>query len=132
MTVSWHLLCKNPLAIEAYYESVPTLDDFDVHEISLRRDGPLLTFAGDLARFADHPSQRWDSTANRVRLILSLWGVSELTLRGWDTTNHGSLSIAPGPSSGLTFSFAGPTIECSGVCDFAMIAKITAYKNSEG
>jgi hypothetical protein len=126
---SWHILCENPKAIEAYYDSVPPLDDFDVHEISLLRDGPSLTFAGDVARFADKPSPRWDSNTNRVRLILSLWTVSELSLNGWATTNIGTLLLARA-DTGLTFRFANTDMQCSGNCEFAMIDQISGYTDA--
>ena len=126
MNSSWHNLCENPKAIEAYYDSVPMLVDFDVHEISLLRDGPSITFAGDLAGFADKPSPRWDSSANRVRLILSLWTVSDLSINGWSTTNMGSLSLIRA-DTGLKFEFTNVNMQCSGSCEFVMIDQISGY-----
>ena len=131
MESSWHLLCENPRAIDAYYDIPPTLDDFDVHEVSLMREGPSLTFAGDLSRFADRPSQRWDASANRVRLILSLWNITNLSLTGWATANVGSLSIAPMATSALSFTFRSASFQCSGKCEFAMIDQITAYTDGQ-
>ena len=126
MNSSWHTLCENPKAIEAYYDSVPTLVDFDVHEISLMRDGPSITFSGDLARFADNPSPRWDSSTNRVRLILSLWTVSDLSINGWSTTNVGTLSLNRA-DTGLKFQFTNVSMQCSGNCEFVMIDQISGY-----
>jgi hypothetical protein len=131
MESSWHLHCENPKAIEAFYETPPTLDDFDVHEVSLMRDGPSLTYAGDLSRFADRPSQRWDASANRVRLILSLWNISNLSLTGWATTNIGALKLAPGTDSSLSFTFRSDSFSCSGNCEFAMIDQVRAYTDGE-
>ena len=129
MNSSWHILCENPKAIEAYYDSVPSLEGFDVHEISLMRDGPSITLAGDLARFADKPSPRWDSSANRVRLVLSLWTVSDLSIKGWATTNVGTLSLNRA-DSGLAFQFANADMECSGRSHFAMIDQISGYTDA--
>lgn len=124
---SWHLLCENPKAIEAYYDIPPTLDSFDVHEVALMRDGPSITFSGDLSRFANRPSQRWDAAANCMRLILSLWDIADVSLNGWATTNVGTLQLTRAESGGLSFTFRSESFICSGKCKFAMIDKITAY-----
>ena len=90
---SWTEHLHNPLALSGYFNSRDGLDDVEVHECVLHRDGPHLRLRFDLSRFPDRPSPRWGASANRAQVTMAFWGVGEFDLRGAGTEMVGALTI---------------------------------------
>lgn len=123
---SWTEHLDNPKALSGYFSSREGLDDVDLHECSLDRDGPLLRLRFDLSRFPDKPSSRWDASANRAQATLAFWFVGDVDLRGYGTTMVGTLTVEPRGQL-LDVRFHSPACVLSFTCVLARLDKLVGY-----
>ena len=124
--MSWNDLTLNPRVILGYYSAPPELDDVEVLSLSLRRDGPLLEMVVGLPSFPDRPSPRWEASANTVQATFRFFGLREVSITGWGTSNVGHLSISP-VAGGMRFEFRSGAASCVGASDFFDIEGVSAY-----
>lgn len=122
----WPLRCENPEAIGRLYDSVADLDQVELHELMLQRDGPRLQLRFELPRFPDHPPTRWHADANVVQVTLDLWMIEDFALEGWQTSNVGVFALTPSPE-GLQVSFTTSNLRLRARCVAARIAKVSEY-----
>lgn len=106
------------------------LEEVDLHEVALQRDGPRLQLRFDLPRFPDHPPARWHADANAVQVTVDFWMIEELIVNGWGTTNTGVLTLRPS-SDGLRVSFAASGASLSCRCSVARIVRVSEYTIEE-
>lgn len=95
----------------------------------MHRDGPTLELLVELPRFPDRPSPRWPAGANTAHSKLRFFGLREVTVSGWGTTNVGALLIED-EGGAVRFRFESTMARLSGVAEFFDVASITAYIKS--
>jgi hypothetical protein len=127
----WYTLCANPQAIEQLYTIPPTLNTVELHELSMLRDGPQMQLRLELPTFPDRPPPKWPSKANVVQMTLDVWGVTELELAGWGTTNRGVLLLTQRENDMLRFTFTSATLRLSGQCIAMRISHFSPYMKKE-
>jgi hypothetical protein len=95
MTTAWLDLLSDASAIRAIFgDQIPTLEDIDVHEVVLHRDGPRVLLRFDLQQFPTNPPRKWELAGfNRVQLKLLAVGVRELSIVGLQSECKLSLSL---------------------------------------
>lgn len=75
--------------------AAPSLDEIILHEISLRRDGPIIVVRFDLNEYAEVPPKKWvDNGFNRVNITLMAIAVSSVSLFGWDNELVSSIELS--------------------------------------
>ena len=93
----WPELLADPRTIRAIFGEAPSLDQVELHSITLRRDGPTVALNVVLAEseFPPFPSRKWrEAGFNRVALEILCIGVRALEIRGLETTPIFDLKIA--------------------------------------
>lgn len=75
-----HLI--NPQAVAGLYDDAPPLEDFVLRELRLERRGPSCVVRGDLARFPDHPRERWETGADTLEIRFSLSAIEDFSAEG--------------------------------------------------
>lgn len=126
----WYQLCENAQAIEQLYITPPALDQVEMFEVCVQRDGPHLQLRVELPTFPDKPPARWPAGANAVQVTLDLWGMTDVELAGWGTTNAGTLTLARADDGRVRFAFVSASSRLTGSCLVARIAGFSAYTNS--
>jgi hypothetical protein len=122
----WWELALNPRVVTAYYSSPPELRGVEIHSISLHRDGATLELLAELPGLPDRPSSRWPIGANTAQAGLRFFGLREVTLSGWGTTNVGDLRIESGQGA-IRFQFDCASARLAGVAGFFDVTGITGY-----
>lgn len=125
----WSEACQNPEALRHLYADVPDVNPVEIHEVVIRRDGPLLEVRVQLPTFPDHPPARWPEGANTVQVTIDLWGVSDFEQQGWGTENRGTLALKRLDSGELLFSFESESARLRAKCTLARISRVSAYVN---
>jgi hypothetical protein len=123
----WYTCCENAKAIEALYSVPPDLSLIELHEVLMQRDGPRLQLRFDLPVFPDRPPPRWSDEATVAQATVDFWGVSNLRLEGWETSNRGELTVERLPDGVLLVAFESPVSSLHCRCSLARIASVTAY-----
>jgi len=82
---NWLELVTNPDPIFAIFGSeIPTLDNIDLHEIILHREGPKAILRFDLKDYPKQPPKKWlAGQFNKVQLKLQAFGLQDLKLYGF-------------------------------------------------
>ena len=124
----WYTFCENPQAIVQLYTAPPSLDDVEIHEIIMQRDGPHMQLRVELGTFPDKPPAKWPKEANAIQMTLDVWGVRELDLAGWGTTNRGTLTFSRTGENMVRFAFTSPTLHFTGQCLATRIGHFSAYE----
>ena len=86
MTMQWYELARNPQAIKHLYDEVPPLEEMELINLIINRDGPKVICKMDFPRFADHRPERWEKKSNTVHIELEFWMINELKIEGFTTT----------------------------------------------
>jgi hypothetical protein len=124
----WGDLLVNPRAIEAIFgDQLPGLDNLELHEVVVHRDGPSVRVRFDIEEFPSDPPEKWRKAKhNRVQMEIVCVGVSDLSIQGLATNMMVSLSVE-GESPNLGIQLTGPatTIEFSAM--FVDLSRISAY-----
>jgi hypothetical protein len=109
------------------YQGCPSLDDAYLHEVKLHQDGPHCTLRFNLRDYPNAPPKEWlEKGYNTVQLTMQLWGLKTIEIRGFSTENYVNIHFDRFDQQ-FKFSVTGTT-NISGVADFAMIEKLSAYK----
>ncbi len=122
----WYELTHNPRAITHLYDEVPPLEQMELIEFILKRDGPKLICKMNFPRFADHPPERWHKDYNTVHIELEFWTLSDFSIEGFPTTPMLTFSLeqvgkkiqvcAEAPGCGVRFH-----------CETIFIQKVSGY-----
>jgi hypothetical protein len=124
----WHQLAMNPEALSNLYQSVPELQNVDIHRILLHRDGPVMTISLDLPRFPDKPSRRWHEASNTVQIELDFIGLESIELRGWSTDNIVDIQLNRLPDGKIAINISGAMINLRATCVAFRIQRVNAYQ----
>ena len=122
----WWNLLNNPHVILAYYSQPPELSAVEVHSVRLHRDGPAISITLDMPVYPDKPSTRWPSGANVVQVEFRFFGLHDVRLTRWGTTNIGDFTIEK-VDTGVWFRFDGPNAQLDGVAQFLDIIGVSGY-----
>jgi hypothetical protein len=124
--VSWNELSLNPRVILGYYSAPPELEAVEAHSFLLHRNGPTLEMVVEMATFPDRRSPRWEATANAAQARFRFFGLREVRIEGWGTSNVGRLSMSP-HAGGVRFEFLGGGASCVGVSEHFDITGVSVY-----
>ena len=130
---SWTTLLRRPELIEGLYSTPPSLDDFDLSEVSFDAAQNSCSLRGTLSEFPDFPRTGWEDDANRVGIRLRLEGLEEFEIRGWSFENIVHLSIRllhEGPK--IAVSAEGEQTSLQAVCSTLHLEDLFAYHSVEG
>lgn len=120
----------NKAPILSIFSSPPSLDQVDVHEVRLHRDGPTICVRFDVSSYPEHPPQKWAVAChNRVQVTLRLSDVSGVQMNGWGTNNLCRVELERVGEFAIRFRMVGAEarLECS--CAFIEIENISAYRD---
>ncbi len=93
--ISWtdNLVDASPLS-SIFGTEVPTLNDIDLHEVRLHRDGPRVLLRFDMRDFPARPPQKWIKAGfDRVQIQLIAIGVQSVKISGLQSTIKIDLNI---------------------------------------
>ena len=84
----WTDLLDDPRAIRAIFrDTAPSLDQIELHEVVLDRDGPTAILRFDLAEFPIDPPKKWlEQGCNTVQVRLQAIGVRTVEVQGLVTS----------------------------------------------
>jgi hypothetical protein len=85
--MTWLNCIDNPKSILSIYSVPPELDGVQISGLRLHQDGPRLDMAIQLPIFPDKPPAKWHQDCNTVIVGLDFWGVEDIRIIGWETTN---------------------------------------------
>ena len=99
-----------------------------MHEIAVSSDGPLLTVRFDLPVYPAVPPVKWRAQGfNTVQLVLSLVGVSHLSLDGFATNLVVDIEFPRFDAGSVRFSINSEDVDLQASAVAAYIAKVSAY-----
>jgi hypothetical protein len=130
--MSWAVVLENPKHLSAFYDDFKGLEQFDLHEATFHRDGPMLSVRGDLIRFPDRRSPRWHASVNRVHARISFWGLTTLEIAGCATMVNGTLCASREGASAILFEFVSDCVSIRGVCEFVRLESLNGYVDETG
>lgn len=95
MNVDWIDLLLDAMSLKALFgTSLPSLNNVNLHEITLDRDGPRVLLRFDLDDFPKTPPKKWvDAGYTRVQLVIAAFVVHEVLISGWNTTNKVDMKV---------------------------------------
>jgi Immunity protein 50 len=125
---SWLDFLVDASAIRSVFgDQVPTLENIDLHEVVLHRDGPRVLLRFDLSQFPSHPPKKWAFAGfNRVQVRLLAVGVRELAILGLQSECKLSLNVlAEGASIRIRTQEGATKIDL--VADCLVVDGLSAY-----
>lgn len=124
----WTQHLRRPQKIENLYEQPPSLEDFELLEISWDSDEDACILRGTLARFADFPESQWEDDANRVGIRLWLENPDDFSMQGWSFDNLVDIDIDRGEgTSRFVVEAVGDDLEFRATCRSLQVSNIFAY-----
>ena len=109
------------------FQNPPSIDVVYLHEVRLHQDGPHLTLRFDLKDYPEAPPIEWaEKKYNTVQVVLELWSLGAIEIRGFATENHVKIQLTP-VDRDIKFLITGTT-NISGAATNAMIQKVSAYR----
>lgn len=131
MNNSWLTLLTNKSPIESIFrEEQPDLDDVDLHEVVIHRDGPKVTLVFDLNTFPTSPPKKWlIGKFNKVQIRLIAFSVQEFSMNHVKVKNRVSINITKEGESIRLKTNEIPLLNI--LAEHLILEKISAYQNSE-
>lgn len=105
---TWLDLVDNATFVGRVFGGAPSLADVELHEVTLHRDGPVLTLRFDLSVFPSVRPRDWSEHDEVAQMTFSVSGVKSVRLEGWSTTVRGDLSVERLEDGDLRVRFEGP------------------------
>ena len=106
------------------------LNQIELHDVVLQRDGPTCVLRFDLADFPDSPPRHWQAQRfNTVQVALYCVGVKHFAAVGWALCPRGKLSIGH-THQGLGVVAAGERLHLRFVADSVLIESVSAYQKT--
>lgn len=95
--MSWtDFLIDKSKIISIYGNKIPSLQEVDLHEVILNRDGPRIVLRFDLPEFPDSPPKKWLALGfNRVQVQLMVLNIHELAIENFSTECKCNIIIYP-------------------------------------
>lgn len=76
------------------YSNPPVINEIDLFDISIKRDGPTVTISFDIVNsLPDIPPKKWVKDFNRCRIGVYCFGVVELSMSGIKTDMIAKINI---------------------------------------
>jgi hypothetical protein len=122
----WHELAHNPRAITHLYDEMPPLEQIELIEVIIQRDGPKLICKMNFPRFADHRPERWNKDCNTVHVELEFWTISDLSIGGFTTTPMLNFSLEQAGDK-LRVCAEGPGCKVQFHCETIFIQRVSGY-----
>ncbi|MGW6448816.1 Imm50 family immunity protein [Lentzea sp. NPDC055074] len=114
--------------VDEVYSAPPTLDDIDLFDVRLDREGPRIHLRFNFATYADRPKPEWSQNCNRVQVELAFVGVRELVVHDFGWTNVANLRMTPVAEDALEVQVHGDTTSISFRCGRPVTLKrLSAY-----
>lgn len=126
--MSWNDLTLNPKVILGYYTQAPSLENVEIHRISLGRDAAFAEIILEPTAFPERLSPKWPTGSNTCQITLRAIDISALEIYGWGSNVFGNLTIAK-ESNGLFISFEG-NVKFKVSCSCIDITKVSGYINA--
>jgi Immunity protein 50 len=122
------LLDSSPIRA-IYGDQLPPLDAIVIHEVIIRRDGPIVLLRFDLEAFPERPPTKWlRSDFNTVQLRLSAIGVKELSVERCSTTMNVQMLVAEA-AGGVSVMVDDGSISFAISASHLQIDSISAYRD---
>lgn len=113
-----------------FKQKAPSLNDVEVHEIALHRDGPSLTLTFDLPDFPTDVPAAWHAAGyNTIQLTLVAIGLRSVVMSGWATDVRGDLRISSDDVHGMRIHFDCESISLGAAAEHVRVAKLSPYAN---
>lgn len=125
--MNWNESTLNPKVLLGYYEQAPSLEQVELHRISLLRDGPTAEIVFDVSTFPEKPSSKWPSGANTCQIVIRAIGLSQVELTKWATQCSGRLEVNPAQGA-LELVFSGAA-KFRFLCSHIEVAGVSGYIN---
>lgn len=128
--MSWMDVLLDNRALRAVFGEVdPSVDDVDIHEVRLERDGGSLFLRLDLAEFPAVPPKKWVAQeANTVQIELELSSIHSLSIEGWGTERGARLGIQRNSNGLIELTCRNvPTITATG--EWLSLRMMRAHKS---
>lgn len=126
---TWLDVLNDDRGVRAIYgDKTPSLGSVEIHEISMRNEGPRVMFRFDLADYPEDPPKKWaDQGFNVVQVQLMLVGTLDFSLQGWSHETVIDLSLE---KEGKMVRVSGFTesIRMSITSEAALITSMAAYR----
>jgi hypothetical protein len=124
--MNWYQHSMNPEAVLSLYPSAPALRTMLVLRTTLTEDGPSLMIEANLDRFPERVPPRWAPSFSVAQAKISFWGVRDLSIFGWTTSNRLAFDLEKKNGS-LAFRLHSEATSISGTCDFFRIDGFSGY-----
>lgn len=124
----WLDVVDDPRAIRAIFgDHTPSLQDVDVFDLVMSRDGPYLDVRFDLPEYPTEPPGKWaDKGANRVQLTLRAQPIRELSVVGIRWQMRATLTVRT-DGDGIMLSLVGDGIEVRALSESLFVHRVSAY-----
>lgn len=125
---SWLDVVDNADFVGRMYGGAPSLENVEIHELTLARGGPLLTLRFDLPEFPKNAPRDWVASQYEVaQLTLMVIGVASVRLDGWSTEVRGSLSVVRHGPLDVETRFQGGALTLVVRSSHVRVSKITGH-----
>lgn len=127
----WTKYLQRPHTIENLYEETPSLEDFELLEISWDGDEDAAILRGTLSEFADFPEKDWEDDANRVGIRLWLQRPREFSMTGWGFENVVDIDIERVDATTLRLEAVGEDLELEASCQSMQVSNVFGFHGVE-
>jgi hypothetical protein len=119
---SWLDLCYNPQALDSYFSAPPSLDRFEIDELTISRHNASLYLGGIIPERADkYLARGGDARADGAELTLCFRELSECLIEGPLRDQVGPLRLLRGGEGGVIFDFHSDTLVFHGTAGYVEI-----------
>ena len=128
--MSWiSLLDDAQFLLSLYPDSVPSLEGVVLHEVTMLREGPVVSLRFDLPDFPANPPAKWSTQRFNVAQITVMGiGVRRFVQSGWNSDTSVSITFAAG-DGGVTVRALGTGVELEAAFDHVRVDGVSAYLN---
>ncbi|MEU7591020.1 Imm50 family immunity protein [Micromonospora sp. NPDC049230] len=126
---TWLDLVEDPRGVRSIYgaDNPPSLEKILLHEVVLQRDGPSAVLRFDLPEFPTNAPRKWrDQGFNVVQVGLTMIGIKDLSLAGWNHCGWASMELASQDDS-LMLEVLWGSARIQVQADAAAVTSISAY-----
>ncbi|WP_165857446.1 Imm50 family immunity protein [Marinobacter sp. JSM 1782161] len=129
---SWLSHITNANGIKSIYgESLPSLSNCVIHEVTFHRDGPRAMLRIDLPDYPKTAPEKWKaSECNTVQINLMAVAISVSELRGWNTDGKVNIEVGQADIEKTILAHSNDGLILKIQAKSLFITEITAYRNS--
>lgn len=109
-------------------DELPTLNQVDLHEVIMHRDGPRVVLRFDLSEFPINPPKKWVQAGySCVQLKLVAVGIREFFVEGWCSECKCNIVIGSRGKS-VELCVESEFVKIKIVADFLVFDGVSAYR----